>query len=143
FSGVYRLSPDGRLTLQADRFSRPNGIVLSPDGSTLYVNDSDETVVWAYDVADDGSLGKGRQFAALEAEADGTTDGMKVDVNGNLYTTGPGGVWVYAPDGELLARIAVPVPPTNLAFGGTDRKSLYVTARANVYRVPVSVPGAE
>ena len=143
FSGVYRLSPDGRLTLQADRFSRPNGIVLSPDGSTLYVNDSEETVVWAYDVADDGSLGKGRQFAALEAEADGTTDGMKVDVNGNLYTTGPGGVWVYAPDGELLDRIAVPVPPTNLAFGGTDRKSLYVTARANVYRVPVSVPGAE
>jgi len=143
FSGVYHLTPDGSLTLLTDRFSRPNGIVLSPDESTLYVNDSEETAVWAYDVAEDGSLENGRQFAVLEGEADGTTDGMKVDANGNLYTTGPGGVWVYAPSGARLARVDVPVPPTNLAFGGPDHQTLYVTARANVYRIPVSVPGAE
>ena len=143
FSGVYRLAPDGSLTLLTDRFSRPNGIVLSPDESTLYVNDSGDTVIWAYDVTDDGSLENGREFARPEDDADGTTDGMKVDANRNLYTTGPGGVWVYAPDGELLDRVSTPVPPTNLAFGGPEHQTLYVTARANVYRVPVSVPGAE
>lgn len=143
FSGVYRLTPDGELTLLTDRFSRPNGIVLSPDESTLYVNDSGETVIWTYDVADDGSIDNGREFAAPDAEADGTTDGMKVDANGNLYTTGPGGVWVYAPTGELLDRISVPVAPTNLAFGGPEHRTLFVTARSNVYRVSVSVPGAK
>lgn len=143
FSGVYRLSPDGSLTLLTDEFTRPNGICLSPDESRLYVNDSEETLIRVYDVADDGSITNGRRFASPEADAEGTTDGMKVDAEGNLYTTGPGGVWVYAPDGELLDRISVPEAPTNLAFGGSDNQTLYVTARPNVYRVAVNVPGAE
>lgn len=142
FSGVYRFS-DGSLTLLTNVFSRPNGICLSPDESTLYVNDSGQNVIRAYDVTYDGSLENGRVFAALEGDAEGSTDGMKVDANGNLYTTGPGGVWVYAPSGALLDRISVPVGPTNLAFGGPERKTLYITARPNVYRVSVSVPGAE
>lgn len=141
FSGVYRWSPDGTITLLTKKFSRPNGIVLSPDGSTLYVNNSAETVIWAYDVADDGTIENGREFAAPEAEANGSTDGMKVDSQGALYTTGPGGVWVYAPTGELLDRISVPIPPTNLAFGGPERKTLFITARSKVYRVSVNVPG--
>lgn len=143
FSGVYRLTPDGTLTLLTDEFSRPNGICLSPDESKLYVNDSGETIVQVYDVAEDGSIENGRRFAAPEAEANGTTDGMKVDADGNLYTTGPGGVWVYAPSGELLDRISVSEAPTNLAFGGPGNQTLYITARPNVYRVSVDVPGAK
>lgn len=143
FSGVYRLSPDGTLTLLTKEFSRPNGICLSPDESTLYINDSEQTVIRAYDVTEGGGIANGRQFAApTDADAEGTTDGMKVDRNGNLYTTGPGGIWVYAPDGTQLARIAVPKAPTNVAFGGPDRSILYITARPHVYRVPVNVPGS-
>ncbi len=142
FSGVYRLSPDGDLTLLTKRFSRPNGICLSPDESTLYVNDSEETIIRAYDLTDEGEIENGRQFAApSDEEAEGTTDGMKVDAQGNLYTTGPGGIWVYAPDGTQVARIAVPKAPTNVAFGGGERKTLYITARPHVYRVSVNVPG--
>ncbi|MFP4229057.1 MAG: SMP-30/gluconolactonase/LRE family protein [Salinivenus sp.] len=143
FSGVYRLDPDGSLTLLTKRFSRPNGIVFSPDGSTLYVNDSRETVIWAYDVTESGDITNGRQIAAPEAEADGTTDGMAVDEDGSLYSTGPGGVWIYTPDGTLLDRISVPEAPTNVTFGGPDRQTLYITAPPNVYRVGLAVPGAE
>ncbi|MFB6248535.1 MAG: SMP-30/gluconolactonase/LRE family protein [Salinibacter sp.] len=143
FSGVYRLSPNGQLTLLTKGLSRPNGIVLSPDESTLYVNDSGQNIIRAYDVTEDGGIENGRQFAApTDPDADGSTDGMTVDRNGNLYTTGPGGIWVYAPDGTQLARIAVPKAPTNVTFGGPDRTTLYITARPHVYRVPVNVPGA-
>lgn len=144
FSGVYRLSANGDLTLLTKRFSRPNGICLSPDESTLYVNDSGETFIQAYDLTEDGEIENGRRFATPQDEgAEGSTDGMKVDSEGNLYTTGPGGVWVYRPDGSRVARIAVPKAPTNLAFGGPDRKTLYITARPHVYQVSVNVPGLE
>ncbi len=143
FSGVYRLDPDGSLTLLTKEFSRPNGICLSPDESTLYVNDSGENIIRAYDVADDGGITNGRQFAVPEGEEPGNTDGMKVDAKGNLYSTGPGGVWIYAPSGQRLDRISVPEASTNLAFGGPERKTLFITAQANVYRIPVTVSGAE
>jgi gluconolactonase len=143
FSGVYRLSPKGTLSLLTKDLERPNGIELSPDDSTLYVSDSRETRVWAYDVTPTGTVENRRTFATPQDEnADGTTDGMAIDTAGNVYTTGPGGVWVYGPDGEQRARIAVPKAPTNVAFGGPDRKTLYITARPHVYRVPVNVPGA-
>lgn len=142
FSGVYRLSPSGTLTLLVDSLARPNGIGLSPDGSTLYVSDSEQTVVYAYDVATDGTLRNGRRFATPRAEADGTTDGLAVDAEGHLYTTGPGGVWVYAPDGTQRARIPIPGAPTNLAFGGPKGTTLYVTAPPSVYRAPVRIPAA-
>jgi gluconolactonase len=144
FCGVYRLDPDGSLTLLTREFVRPNGIVLSPDESRLYVNDSQENIVRVYDVAADGSLTNGRLFAEpQDAEADGATDGMKVDEDGNLYTTGPGGVWIYAPDGELIERLPVPESPTNLAFGGSDMRTLYITAPPNVYRAPVAIAGLQ
>ena len=143
FSGVYRLSPNGSLTLLTKQFARPNGIDLSPDDSTLYVSDSRETTVWAFDVTGSGDIRNGRSFAApTDADADGTTDGLTVDANGNVYTTGPGGVWIYAPDGTRLARIAVPKPPTNLAFGGPEGRTLFITARAHVYRIEVNAEGA-
>jgi len=143
FSGVYRLDPDGSPTVLTKEFSRPNGICLSPDESILYVNDSGENIIRAYDVTDDGGITNGRQFAALEGEEPGNTDGMKVDAEGNLYTTGPGGIWIYAPSGERIDRISVPEAPTNVAFGGPERKSLFITAQANVYRIPVTVAGVE
>lgn len=142
FSGVYRLHPDGELELLTKEFGRPNGICFSPDESKLYVNDSRETLVRVFDVAEDGSISNGRTFAQPEdADAQGSTDGMKVDTAGNLYTTGPGGVWIYAPDGTLLDRLSVPQPPTNLAFGGPNNTTLYITARPDVYRVQVNIPG--
>lgn len=143
FSGVYRYYPDSdSLELLTQAYDRPNGITFSPDASTLYVNDSQETAIWAYDVDENGALSNRRPFATpSDTEAEGTTDGMKVDTEGNLYTTGPGGVWIYAPTGELLARIDVPVPPTNLAFGGPDTATLYITARQNVYRIELNTTG--
>lgn len=143
FSGVYRLDPDGTLTLLTKEFSRPNGIVLSPDESTLYVNDTNGDLVRAYDVTENGDVANGRVFAEMEGEAPGNADGMKVDADGNLYTTGPGGIWIYTPEGELLDRISVPVGPTNLAFGGPEGQTLYITAQSNVYRIPLQVSGAE
>jgi gluconolactonase len=143
FSGVYRLDPDGALTLLTEEFSRPNGIVLSPDESTLYVNDTDGNVIRAYDVTENGDVANGRVFAEMEGEAPGNADGMKVDADGNLYTTGPGGIWMYTPEGELLDRISVPVGPTNLAFGGPEGQTLYITAQSNVYRIPLQVSGVE
>jgi len=143
FSGVYRLSPTGELTLLTKAHDRPNGISLSPDDSTLYVNDSGRTLMWAYDVTADGGITNGHRFAApRDRDADGTTDGLEIDAEGNVYTTGPGGIWVYSPNGTQKARIAVPKSPTNVAFGGPDGTTLYITARPHVYRVSVNVPGA-
>jgi gluconolactonase len=142
FSGVYRLRPNGTVELLTTEFVRPNGIAFSPDESRLYVNDSRETKVYVFDVAADGTLRNGRLFVApSDAAAEGTTDGMEVDEAGNLYTTGPGGVWVYAPDGTRLDRIDVPGQSTNLAFGGPDRTMLFVTTDSAVYRTTVNTPG--
>jgi gluconolactonase len=142
FSGVYRIHPDGEVELLTKEFARPNGIVFSPDESRLYVNDSQETLVRVYDVDADGNLSNGRLFAEpTDEDARGTTDGMEVDESGNLYTTGPGGVWIYAPDGTLLDRIDVPGQSTNLAFGGEARTTLFVTTDDGVFRVEVETPG--
>jgi len=143
FSGVYRLDPDGSLTLLTKEFPRPNGIVLSPDESTLYVNDTESDVIRAYDVTEAGGLANGRVFAEMEGDEPGNADGMKVDAEGNLYSTGPGGIWVYAPSSERLDHISVPAAPTNVAFGGPDHTTLFITAQSNVYRIPLSVAGAK
>jgi gluconolactonase len=143
FSGVYRLDSDGSLTLLTREFSRPNGIVLSPDESTLYVNDTESDIIRAYDVTEEGGITNGRVFAEMEGEEPGNADGMKVDAEGNLYSTGPGGIWVYAPSGERRDHVPVPKAPTNVAFGGADHTSLFITAQDNVYRVSLSVPGAK
>lgn len=143
FSGVYRLDPDGSLTLLTKEFSRPNGIVLSPDESTLYVNDTESDVIRAYDVTEEGGITNGRIFAEMEGEEPGNADGMKVDAEGNLYSTGPGGIWIYTPSGERLDHIPVPKAPTNVAFGGPDHTTLFITAQDNVYRVSLSVPGTK
>lgn len=142
FYGVYRLTADGKLTLLVKDFVRPNGIAFSPDESKLYVNDSDKGHIRVFDVKPDGTLSNGRIFAEQKDKTkEGVPDGMKVDTKGNVYSTGPGGVWVFSPSGELLGVIEVPEPPANLAWGGQDYKTLYMTARKSVYSVRLKVPG--
>lgn len=138
FAGVFRLAQDGRtLTVVAKDFQKPNGLAFSPDEKILYINDTQAGHIRAFDVAADGSLGNGR---ILTAEAP-NADGMKVDSEGNIYCACKPGVMVFDRTGKLLHTYPLPDQPTNVAFGGADGKTLFITARPNVYRVSVSVPG--
>jgi len=141
FNGVYRLA-NGKLQLIIKDLTRPNGIAFSPDYKTLYVANSDKRKVWMrYDVAADGSVSNGRVFADVDSEKeDGVPDGMKVDSLGNVYGTGPGGIWVFSPDGKHLGTIKPPETPANCAWGD-DGKSLYITAVTGLYRVRLAVAG--
>jgi len=143
FNGVFRLAPDGTLTLLDDTFVRPNGLAFSPDEKTLYVDDTAEMHIRAFDVLPDGTLANGRLFADLrDPGRDGVPDGIKIDVQGNVFCTGPGGIWVLSPEGKELGRIEVPEVPANLAWGDADGKTLYITARTGLYRVRIKTGGA-
>ncbi len=142
FNGIYRLSPGGDLELLVRDQTRPNGIALSPDESTLYVANSDaENKVWmAYDL-DASGASNGRVFYDVNDQvAAGAADGMKVDLAGNLFATGPGGVWVMAPDGTHLGTIVTGEVTANVAFGD-DGRTLYMTASTSLYRVRLSTEG--
>lgn len=142
FYGVYRIAPDGKLTLLVDDFVRPNGIALSPDETKLYVNDSEKGHIRIFDVQSDGTLENGKIFAELkDPNKQGVPDGMKVDSQGNIYSTGPGGVWVFSRSGKLLGIISVPERVTNLAWGNDDYKTLYLTASKSLYRITLKVTG--
>jgi len=142
FQGVYRIAPDGVLTLLVDDFDRPNGLAFSPDECILYVDDTARRHVRAFDVLPDGTLANGRVFVEMQSPAMGGPDGMKMDVEGNLYVTGPGGTWLFDPAGNHLGTLVTPEKPANLAFGDADRRTLYVTARTSVYRVRTRLSGA-
>lgn len=142
FNGVYRFA-GGRLQVVIRDLTRPNGIAFSPDSRILYIANSDEAhKVWMrYEVADDGTVHNGRVFADVTAEKeDGLPDGMKVDSLGNLYASGPGGIWVFSPDGKHLGTIKPLETPANCAWGD-DGKSLYITARTGLYRIKLAVAG--
>ncbi len=142
FYGVYRLAPDGTLTLLVDDFVRPNGIVFSTDETKLYVNDSKKGHIRVFDVKPDGMLENGKIFAKLKpSSSEGAADGMKVDIKGNIYSTGPGGVWIFSSKGELLGIIETPEAPANLAWGDSDSKTLYITANKSLYRIRLRIPG--
>ena len=141
FQGVYRLSPNGdTLTLLVDDFDRPNGLCFSPDESILYINDTERMHVRAFDVQPDGTIANDRVFGEEEGDT-GKPDGMKADVQGNVYLTGPDGIWVFAPDGTHLGIILVPERSANLAWGGDDWSSLFITASTSLYRVECKVAG--
>ena len=141
FQGVYRLSPDGdTLTLLVDDFDRPNGLCFSPDESILYINDTERMHIRAFDVQADGTIANGRVFG-IEKGENGKPDGMKVDVQGNVYLTGPGGIWVFAPEGTHLGVIFTPERAANLAWGGDDWKTLFITASTSLYRIQCKVAG--
>ena len=139
FNGVYRFA-NGRVQALVRDLNRPNGLAFSPDFKVLYVNNSDaaKNLVMRYDVAADGTLSGGRVFADLTSKTDGLADGLKVDSRGNLYTTGPGGVWVLSPAGRHLGTIKPPEIPANCAWGD-DGKTLYMTAVTGIYRVKTLV----
>jgi gluconolactonase len=143
FQGVFRYDPERQnLTLLADDFERPNGLAFSPDEQALYVADSYRMLVRVFDVNPDGTLGDSRVFADTHSESPGVPDGMKVDVEGNLYVVAATGVWVFSKDGEKLGIIRVPDPrPTNCGWGDHDWKSLFIAARTSVYRIRLSIPG--
>jgi gluconolactonase len=142
FNGVYRLS-GGKLQVLVKDLTRPNGIALSPDEKVLYVANSDEKrKIWMrYDVAADGSVSNGRVFADVTTETEeGLPDGLKVDSQGNVYATGPGGIWVFSPDGKHLGTIKPSEGPANCNWGD-DGKSLYMTAHTSLYRIRLAVSG--
>ena len=140
---VYYMRPDGTVVLVDDTVARPNGISLSLDGKTLLVADSMGEWVIGYDVQPDGTVRNRRQFARLrdvEAARSGA-DGMAVDSRGRLYVTSTTGIQVFDPRGEHLGTITVPKKPSNLAFGGPDRKTLYITAGDTLYRLRMAAEG--
>jgi gluconolactonase len=140
YNGVYRLTPDGTLHLLVDDFALPNGLAFAPDESVLYVDDSAHKHIRAFDVRPDGSLGNSRILLDMASDDLGVPDGFKLDVQGNVFCTGPGGVWVCHPNGELLGRIVLPELPANLAWG-EDGSVLFLTARTSVYRLPTRTRG--
>ncbi len=143
FNGVYRWK-GGKLTLVVKDMTRPNGLAFSPDEKFLYVGNSDEKKkIWnRFPVKADGTLGPGKLFYDVTGMTqEGLPDGMKVDVKGNLYCTGPGGVWVFSPEGKHLGTIQPPETPANCAFGDADGQTLYITARTGLYRIKLSIPG--
>ncbi len=145
FCGVYRLSKDGELTLLTKEMSRPNGIAFSPDEKTLYVANSDEKkAIWlAFPVKDDGTLGEAKVFfdaTKWVGEKKGLPDGMKVDAQGNVFATGPGGVLVFSSLGKHLGTIATGVPTANCAWGD-DGSVLYVCADKALTRIKTKTKG--
>jgi len=140
-NGVYRLTVDGKLELLVADFGLPNGLAFSPDEKTLYVDDSGRSHIRAFGVRPDGTLDEGRILLDMSSPDPNVADGMKVDLDGNIFCTGPGGIWVCTMEGRLLGRIILPELPANLAWA-EDGSVLYVTARTSVYRLPTRTKGA-
>jgi gluconolactonase len=146
FQGVYRIpAGGGDLELLADDFAQPNGLCFSPDESLLYVNDTDRAHIRVFDVGAGHALSNGRVFAENIGDGDlakgGLVDGMKIDEHGNVYVTGPDGVWVFSVEGEHLGVIEVPESVGNINWGGEDWSTLYIPATTSVYRVAMKVSG--
>ena len=142
FQGVYRLDDGGRLRLLTRDLTQPNGLAFSPDGKKFYVDDSAQRNIRVYDVAGDGTLGNGRIFGEEQgAKHEGVPDGIKVDDKGNLFVTGPKGIWVWDANGNHLGTIVMPEQPANLTWGDPQYKTLYITATTSVYLLKTETRG--
>ncbi len=143
FSGVYRIPEQGGSPdLLFDGFNRPNGIIFSTDESRFYVNDTETGQIFVFEINEDGSVSEGELFAEVGSPTNaGAADGMAVDENDRIYSTGPGGVHVFDTEGNKVAMIETPVSVTNLAWGGEDNNLLYMTAAEGVYVIPLNVVG--
>jgi gluconolactonase len=145
FQGVYRLEPGGEPQLLVDDFVQPNGLCFSPDESLLYVNDTDRAHIRVFDLGGDGGISNGRVFAegigTGDLAAGGLVDGMKCDEHGNIWVTGPDGVWVFSSGGTQLGLIEIPESVGNIHWGGPDWSWLFVAASTSLYRVETKVSG--
>src|SRR6266704_1376170 len=145
YSGVFRVSPDGKqVQLLTTDLKGPNGLAFSPDEKYFYVDDWDteKKIIMRYEVNSDGTLSNGKVFFDMtSAEGEDALDGMKVDQKGNLYVSGPGGLWIISAEGKHLGTIVGPEHPHNFAWGDDDGKTLYLCARSGLYRVRLNVPG--
>lgn len=143
FCGVYKIETDGSLILLDDSILMPNGLAFSPDESALYVDDSRDGQVYAFDVTSDGLLENKRSFArvGVGAPGKGAADGLKVDVGGNVFVTSPEGVAVFSPEGMRIGVLVCPEVPANIAWGDNDYRTLYITARTGVYRIKTYTGG--
>jgi gluconolactonase len=155
-NGVYRISnalnqkpgtqpANAQLQLLIKDLTRPNGIAFSPDERYLYVSNSEPRKIWMrYRVKADGTLTDAKLFCDASSDIrPGAPDGMKVDQKGNVYGTGPGGIWIFSPKGKHLATILMPEKASNVAWGGDDHKTLYITATSSVYRVKLGIAGVD
>lgn len=142
FQGVYRLDEKGNVRLLTKDLSQPNGLAFSPDGKKFYVDDSQQRNIRVYDAAPDGTLTNGRIFAEEPgAKGEGVPDGMKVDDKGDIFVTGPRGIWVWDAAGNHLGTIAMPEQPANLTWGDAQYGTLYITATTSVYRLKTKTRG--
>jgi gluconolactonase len=141
FKGVYRLAADGQVRLLTKELEEPNGLAFSPDGTKFYVDDDQQRNIHVYDFQN-GHLSNGKIFGVEPGGPnDGVPDGMRVDRQGNLYVTGPKGIWVWNPAGHHLGTIVIPEQPANLAWGDSDYSTLYITATTSVYKLPTRAHG--
>lgn len=141
FRGVFRIGSDGSLDLLVDDFGQPNGLCFSLDEKRLFVNDTERGHIRVFDVDAGGNLSGARVWATPVGAGDGGVDGMKLDREGNLYCTGPGGLHVFAADATCLGVIGLPEVVANFTWGDDDLCSLFLTASTSLYRIPVKVPG--
>jgi len=145
YSGVFRVSPDGKnVELLTKELSGPNGLAFSPDEKYFYVDNWDEKkkIIVRYEVNTDGTLSNGKVFFDMtSADGEDALDGMKIDQKGNLYVSGPGGLWIISPEGKHLGTIVGPEHPHNFAWGDDDGKTLYLCAKTGLYRIRLDIPG--
>jgi len=142
FQGVYRLDDSGNVRLLTRDLTQPNGLAFSPDGKRFYVDDSEQRNIRVYDVNADGTLVHGRIFGEEPGNKnDGVPDGIKVDTSGNLFVTGPQGIWVWDAEGNHLGTIVMPEQPANLTWGDKEYRTLYITATTLVYRLRTKTQG--
>ena len=142
FQGVYRLDAKGEVRLLTKDLTQPNGLAFSPDGKKFYVDDSEQRNIRVYNFHPDGSLSDGRIFGSEAGPAKGgVPDGMRLDRDGNIYVTGPEGIWVWDPEGHHLGTIVMPEQPANLAWGDADYGTLYITATKSVYKLRTNARG--
>ena len=145
FQGVYRIPPGGgdpQLVVERDKYDQPNGLCFSPDESLMYINDTPAALIDVYDVDADGSLSNGRRFFSGIGSGvieEGIPDGMKCDERGNIWVTGPGGIWVISSEGEHLGTIRVPENTGNLAWGGEDWHTLFIPSSTSLYAIKTIV----
>jgi gluconolactonase len=140
FQGVYRLGEDGSVRLLTMDLAQPNGLAFSPDGKRFYIDDTKRHEIRVYDFGPNAEMQNGRLFGKEEGRG-GSPDGMRVDVAGNVFVTGPLGIWVWDPDGNHIGTIVMPEQPANFNWGDADYRTLYITAKTSVYRLKMETRG--